>query len=60
MIAGRDVGAQVGRNTYVGLSEAAVRTELPTLMVALARGGAVKIVKGNQVRDGMCVSVCLS
>ena len=40
LIAGRDVGALVGRNTYVGLSEAAVRTELPTLMVALARGGA--------------------
>ncbi len=40
MISGRDGGAQVGRNTYVGLSEADVRTELPTLMVALARGGA--------------------
>ena len=40
MVAGRDLGALVGRNTYVELSEAAVRTELPTLMVALARGGA--------------------
>jgi hypothetical protein len=54
LIAGRDVGALVGRNTYVGLSEAAVRTELPTLMVALARGGAgtrVTVVTGTGLEE---------
>ena len=45
----RDAGALVGRNTYVELSEAAARAELPTLGLALARGGAgtrVTVVTG--------------
>ena len=54
LIAGRDVGALVGRNTYVELSEAAARAELPTLRVALTRGGAgtrVTVVTGTGLEE---------
>jgi hypothetical protein len=54
LIAGRDVGALIGRNTYVELSQAAARAELPTLRVALTRGGAgtrVTVVTGTGLEE---------